>query len=139
MAKRTNVILRNYPDNFWVLAAQSVKIGTWTEQQKQDFITKINQHRGWDFIDGCAVSVHFDKSVIHARSFDAPKAFMPHVAKNKPNEILIEVIPNINTNECLAFMPMQCPNCIANGECTSPFIREYIGKILFPKKYNNQK
>jgi hypothetical protein len=137
--KKTNVILANYPDNSCVLATQDVKIGNWTEQQRQDFLTKLNQHKGWEFIDGCAVSVHFDKSVIHARSFDAPKTFTPYVAKNKPNELLIEIIPNMITNECPACFPAGCPACLRDGECTSPFIKEYIGNVLFPNKYNKQK
>lgn len=135
--KKTHVILTNYSRDGW--APNDIKIGNWTEQQKNDFLAKINTHTPWNYNNGCTFNVHFDKSVIHARSFDRPKTFIPHAAKNKPNELIIQIIPDIDFCDCWAGSEISCPICLKGGDCTSLFIQEYIGKILFDHKYAKQK
>ena len=135
--KKTNVILMNYPE--YETPPNIIKIGTWTEQQKMDFLNAIREHTAEDYIDPCSFNIHFDNSVIHARNFDSPKLFTPHRQKIKPNELIVEVIPNIEFSECWAACARACPKCIQNGECRSWFMREYICKMLFPNKYAKQR
>jgi len=136
-AKKTNVIFTNYPE--YGLTQNTIKIGQWTEQQKMDFLSAIREHTPQEYALPCSFNVHFDKSVIHSRNFDVPKLFNPHAPKNKPNELIIEIIPQIEDVDCYAKRPAACPNCIKNGACESWFIKKYIGEILFPNKYAKQK
>lgn len=135
--KKTNIIFMNYPEKR--REPTKIKIGTWTEQQKNDFLANLNEHTPWDYNQRCVFNVLFDKSVIHARSFDRPKTFTPHVAKNRPNELIIQIIPDIDFCDCWAGSEMSCPVCLKCGDCTSAFIKKYIGEILFPNKYAKQK
>ena len=136
--KKTHVILMNYPE--YETAPNIIKIGAWTEQQKKDFLNAIRCHVPADYTDPCSFNIHFDNSIIHSRSFDSPKPFTPHRPKNKPNELIVEVIPNIeSTNECWAACARACPKCIQNGACQSWFIKKYIGEFLFPEKYSKQR
>ena len=138
MPKKTHVILTNYSRDGW--APNDIKIGNWTEQQKNDFLADLNKHTPWDdYNQRCVFNVHFDKSVTHMRSFDRPQTFTPHVPKNKPNELILEIIPDINFCDCWAGCPVACPACIKDGGCTSLFIKKYIGEIIFPNKYAKQK
>ena len=138
--KKTNVILTSYPLNGW--ASTTLKLGTWTDKQKQDFLNYIRGRH--PFADGCyyntcSFNVHFDTYVLHSRGFDAPKTFMPIRPKNKKNELIIEVITDEENRECWPVCPAVCPLCIKDGQCTSPFIQKYIGEFLFPEKYKKQR
>ena len=135
--KKTNVILTSYPLAGWT--PTRIKLGTWTDEQKEQFLATVKKHTPWGYIDHCVFSVHFDNSVIHSRSFDTPRTFTPHVAKNKPNELIIEVIPDMEYTECWPICPATCPMCIQDGQCTSLFIRKFVGEVLFPKKYAKQR
>jgi len=135
--QKTNVIFMNYQKDGE--KQTKIKIGTWSDKQKQDFLDFINEHETEYYNGHCCFSVHFDKQVIHSRTFDNPKVYVPHQAKNKKNELIIEVIPDINHNECWANNDSACPICLQNGGCKSLFISQYIGKVLFPDKYTKQK
>jgi len=135
--KKTTIILTNYQRNR--MTPTTIKIGTWTEQQKRDFLNKILAHAGFCFDDRCSFSVHFDKSVIHSCMFEKPKLFTPMQPKNKPNELIVEIIPNIESADCYAAHKADCPTRIKSGLCTSWFIKNYIGKMLFSKRDAKQK
>ena len=138
--KKTNVILTSYPLNGW--ASTTLKLGTWTDKQKQDFLNYIRGRH--PFADGCyyntcSFNVHFDTYVLHSSGFDAPKTFMPIRPKNKKNELIIETITDEENRDCWPVCPAVCPLCIKDGQCTSPFIQKYIGEFLFPEKYKKQR
>lgn len=138
--KETNVILTTY--SLDRRAPTKLKLGTWTEQQTQDFLNYIRGRH--PFADGhyyntCAFNVHFDKYVIHSRGFDAPKIFMPLRPKNKKNELIVEIITDEENRECWPGCPSTCPLCMQDGQCTSPFIKKFVGEVLFPKQYVKQR
>lgn len=135
--KKTNVIFMNYPE--YRDEPNKIKIGTWTEQQKTNFLNQVLAYSRFSFDDRCSFSVHFDRSVIHSCMFENPKLFTPIWPKNKKNELIIEVIPSINHSICWASCNHACPTCIQSGECQSWFIREYVGKTLFPNQYAKQR
>lgn len=134
--EKTNVIFMNYPEKR--REPTRIKVDTWTEQQKMDFLSAIRKHTPQEYALPCSFNVHFDKSVIHSRNFDVPKLFNPHAPKNKPNELIIEIIPQIEDVDCYATRPAACPNCIKNGACESWFIKKYIGQTLFPNQYKQR-
>lgn len=138
--KKTKVILTSYPLDGWT--STTLKLGTWTEKQTQDFLNYVRGRH--PFADGhyyntCAFNVHFDKYVIHSRGFDAPKTFRPIKSKNKKNELIVEIITDEENRECWPGCPSTCPLCMQDGQCTSPFIKKFVGEVLFPEKYAKQK
>jgi len=135
--KKTNIVFTNYTRGND--KPTKIKIGTWTNEQKQEFLNLVMGHRGWDYVEHCSFNVHFDKSVIHLCAFNNPKTFMPIRPKNKRNELIIEVIPRIENANCWVRCDRTCPICVQNGECDALLIREYVGRTLFSEKYTNQK
>lgn len=64
----------------------------------------------------------------------------PLVNLSRPNELIIMMRPGLFQNTgCGVKRVHNCPLCVYNGKCKSPFIRKYIGSILFPDKYKKQK
>ncbi|MBO4480090.1 MAG: hypothetical protein J5742_00505 [Alphaproteobacteria bacterium] len=141
--KKINVILSVYPNGqSGVLSPTKLKIGSWTDEQKQDFLKFVQEFHplaDGHYYNTCSFNVHFDKSMIHARGFDTPKVFQPMRSQNKPNEIIIEIITNEEYRECWPVCPATCPLCMRDGQCTSSFIKKYVGNPLFPNKYEKQK
>ena len=135
--KKTNVIFMNYPEKR--REPTKIKIGTWTEQQKTDFLNQVLAYSRFCFDDRCTFSVHFDKSVIHSCMFENPNLFKPICPKNKKDELIIEVIPAIELSSCSAPHNNLCALCIQQGKCQSWFIQEYIGQTLFPNQYEKQR
>ena len=138
--KKTKVILTSYPRDGWT--STTLKLGTWTEKQKNDFLNYVRGRH--PFADGhyyntCSFNVHTDDYVIHSRGFDAPKIFRPIKSKNKKNELIIEIITDEENRDCWPVCPATCPLCIGDGQCTSPFIKKFVGEILFDHKYAKQK
>lgn len=134
--KKTNVFLMNYPlDN---RGSNKIKIASWTAEQKDNFLNAIRTQRAGYYVAPCAFSIHFDTYVIHARSFDRPKTFTPHISKNKPNEIIIEIIPDVENCDCWTSLPISCPDCIKRGGCDSVFIKGAICNVLFPNAYKGR-
>jgi len=70
--------------------------------------------------------------------YDIPKKWQPFDKKNDENELVIEMIP-LSKSECGSWANYHCPICLANGGCRSPFIKKYIGRVLFPNKYGNER
>lgn len=135
--KNTNVIFMNHSATR--TEPNKIKIGTWTEKQKTDFLNRVMGYTRFSFDDRCSFSVHFDRLIIHSCMFENPKLFTPIWPKNKKDELIIEVIPSIEYSTCWAARSHDCPTCIQNGGCLSWFIREQIGKTLFPDKYAKQR
>lgn len=138
--KKTNAILTSYPNGGWT--PSEIKLGKWTDKQKERFLDHVRNHN--PFADGCyyetcSFNVHFDKYVIHSRGFDKPITFKPMHSKNRPNEIIIEIITDEEHRECWPVCPATCPMCIQDGQCTSLFIQKFVGEILFPQKYAKQR
>lgn len=131
---KTNVVFMTYPRNRE--KPTKIKIGTWSEQQKIDFLNQVLAHTGLYFNDRCSFNVHFDKSIIHSCAFKKSILFTPTRSKNKKNELIIEVIPDIEILNCSV---SQCSRWIQNGGCQSWFIQKYIGKTLFPNIYAKQR
>ena len=129
--KKTNVFLMNYPlDN---RGSNKIKIASWTAEQKDNFLNAIRTQRAGYYVAPCAFSIHFDTYVIHARSFDRPKTFTPHISKNKPNEIIIEIIPTIAPMQIqIIIIQIEIIGIIIN--ITKIIIIEIILNILHIKK-----
>ena len=139
--KKTNVILTSYPRDDW--SPTELKLGSWTDAQKKEFLAFV---RGFNpFVDrfdydcNCAFNVHVDDYVIHALRLSAPKTFRPIKSKNKKNEIIIEIVTDEEHRDCWPVCPATCSLCMQDGQCTSLFIKKYIGEVLFPNKYAKQK
>ena len=138
--KKINVILTNYPCGGWT--PTKLKLGTWSEAQKEHFLNYVRgRHPFADvfYYNTCSFNVHFDTYVIHSRGFDTPKTFTPIRPKNKKDEIIIEIITDEESRECWPVCPVTCPMCMRDGQCTSLFIKQFVGEILFPDKYAKQK
>ena len=138
--KKTNVILTSYSMDS---TPTKLKIGKWTEQQKQDFLTYIKKFNpladDYYYESRCAFNVHTDDYIVHSRGFKKPITFKPMHSTNKPNEMIIEIITDEENRACWPVCPATCPLCMQDGQCTSPFIQKYIGAVLFPNKYAKQK
>ena len=64
----------------------------------------------------------------------------PELNPAKQNEIVIVMRPGVLADtDCTVSDAHNCPLCVRGGKCPSPFIRKYIGKVLFPNKYAKQK
>ncbi len=135
--KKTHVILTTYP--IGKTTPTKLKLGTWDEQKKQDFLKLVQNNHEQMFICTCSFNVHFDGYIIHSYSFGrAPKMFKPMHSQNKPNEIIIEIITDEENRDCWPICPSTCPLCMRDGQCTSPFVRD-MASLLFPNKYKKQR
>ena len=137
--KDTNVILTSYPVDGWT--PTKLKLNKLTDKQKQEFVNHIKGYLPPEGLisNNCAFNVHYDSSLIHCCSSNTPHEFTPHNSRNKPNELIIEVITDEENRECWPVCPTVCPLCIKDGQCTSPFVQKYIGEILFPNKYKKER
>lgn len=84
----------------------------------------------------CGFNIYYKSVAFRVVPYDIPKKW--HDKKNDENELVIEMIP-LSKSECGSQANYHCPICLANGECKSPFIKKYIGKVLFPEKYGKQR
>ena len=133
--KKTNVIVVNYSDG--TTKQKKIKIGIWSAEEKQDFLSEISSHESFDGV--CSFNVHHDKVLTHVPARGATKQFVPTHSQNKRNELIIEIIPNLENNECWVNTPESCPHCLQIGDCRSWAIKKLIGMKLFKEKYTNQK
>ena len=138
--QKTNVILTSYSIDS---TPTKLKIGKWTDQQKQDFLVYVQKFSpladGYYYESRCAFNVHVDDYIVHSRGFDKPIRFKPMHSKNKPNEMIIEIITDEEHRDCWPACPATCPLCMQDGQCTSPFITKFVGEVLFQQKYAKQK
>ena len=116
--------------------------GTITDAQKQDFLAAISGHKPSDN-DGdnhtCGFNVYYAKqSAVRVVPYEVSTNFQPTKQKIGKNELIVEMIP-MSKKECGSWANYHCPICLASGDCTSPFIKKYIGEVLFPDKYGKQR
>ena len=116
--------------------------GTITDAQKQDFLAAISGHKPSDN-DGdnhtCGFNVYYAKqSAVRVVPYEVSTNFQPTKQKIGKNELIVEMIP-MSKKECGSWANYHCPICLAFGDCTSPFIKKYIGEVLFPDKYGKQR
>jgi acyl carrier protein len=139
-AKETTVTLTNVPNG--TEKPTVLNCGTITDAQKQDFLAAISGHKPSDN-DGdnhaCGFNVYYAKqSAVRVVSYDMPTDFQPVKKKIGKNELIVEMVP-VSKKECGSWANYHCPICLASGDCTSPFIKKYIGEVLFPDKYAKQR
>ncbi|MBO7656382.1 MAG: hypothetical protein J6S80_01495 [Alphaproteobacteria bacterium] len=118
----------------------TLNCGTITDAQKQDFLAAISEHKPSDGDKHtCGFNVyHAKQSAVRVVSYDMPTDFQPVKKKIGKNELIVEMVP-VTTKECGSWANYHCPICLASGGCTSPFIKKYIGEVLFPDKYGKQR
>lgn len=102
-----------------------IKLGSWTEEQKQYLLNSITNYNPDDFADTkCFCNVHFGNTIIHANGIRPAKQFTPIRPMNKPNEMIIEIIPAADADDryCGLKVDANCALCFQRDLCKSPFI-----------------
>ena len=133
MANETTVILTNY------FCGEKKEITKWTSRKKRDFLRRIRNYDPKSVLENeyCFFRIYHDKNVLLApfaeQAQDKPVERKPC---NTPDELIIEMTPNVIHSSCPASCyASECNECLAKGKCTSPFIKTLIGKPLFPELY----
>lgn len=139
--KKTNVI-KDPPTEVFVVSysdtqkkPKRMKVGIWSPEEKQDFLAQISAHKPSDFDMGCSFNVHHDKILTHVSARGATKQFTPMHYQYNPNELVIEIIPDLEPKECKAKDRESCLECLKTGGCQSYPIKTLIGMILFKEQY----
>ena len=86
----------------------------------------------------CGFNIYYKGVAFRVVPYDIPKKWQSFDKKSGGNELVIEMIP-LSKSECGSQANYHCPTCLASGECKSPFVKQYIGKILFPGKYKTER
>ena len=139
-AKEITVTLTNVPNG--KEKPTVLNCGTITDAQKQDFLAAISGHKPSDN-DGdnhtCGFNVyHAKQSAMRVVPYEVSTNFQPTKQKIGKNELIVEMIP-MSKKECGSWANYHCPICLASGDCTSPFIKKYIGEVFFPNQYGKQR
>lgn len=137
-AKEITVTLTNVPNG--KEKPTVLNCGTITDAQKQDFLAAISGHRPSDGDNHtCGFNVyHAKQSAMRVVPYEVSTNFQPTKQKIGKNELIVEMIP-LSKKECGSWANYHCPICLASGDCTSPFIKKYIGEVLFPDKYGKER
>ena len=137
-AKGTTVTLTNVPNG--KEKPTVLNCGTITDAQKQDFLAAISGHKPSDGDNHtCGFNVYYAKqSAMRVVPYEVSTNFQPTKQKIGKNELIVEMVP-VSKKECGSWANYHCPICLASGDCTSPFIKKYIGKVFFPDKYGKQR
>ncbi len=109
-----------------------VKLGPWTEEQKQYLLNFIKNYNPDNFSGTkCFCNLHFDTTIIHASGIRPAQQFAPIRPMNKPNEMIIEIIPAADKEErdCGLKEEANCAMIFQRGLCKSPFIT-HIRELL---------
>lgn len=113
--------------------------GTITDAQKQHFLAaKYKPNMTDDDFHECGFILYYAQSSKGVLPYGMPEKFRPSKRKIGENELVVEMIP-LDANKCGSWDLYNCPKYIASGNCTSPFIKKYIGEVLFPDKYGKQR
>ena len=133
-AYRTKVFLMVHPKGNE--KPEKIELTQWTEEQKANFLNTIRTYTPNHGLvdDKCFLNVHHGLSVINACSFNAPREFTPTHPKNKPDEMIIEIIPDKESPLCRVSTTRGCMDCSKTGRCPSPLISEMIFEQLLPKE-----
>lgn len=117
----------------------TLNCGTITDAQKQDFLAaKYKPNMTDDDFHECGFILYYAQSSKGVLPYGMPEKFRPSKRKIGENELVVEMIP-LSKKECGSWDNYNCPKYIASGNCTSPFIKKYIGEVLFPDKYGKQR
>ena len=109
-----------------------IKLGSWTEEQKQYLLNSIINYNPDDFsATKCFCNIHFDTTMVHANGIRPAQQFAPIRPKNKKNEMIIEIIPAADKEErdCRLKEEANCALCVQRNLCKSPFIT-HIRELL---------
>ena len=115
---------------------EMIELCEWTDEQKTDFLKSVKTYtpiRGLLVTDKCSCNVHCGSSIIHASSFTDAREFTPSRPTNKPNTIIIEIIPDKENPLCRVSTPHGCMDCLRENKCPSPFISNMILGQILPK------
>jgi len=142
--QKTSVFIKNHPTfvNEPVMLMTDNYHLIWNDKKKQDFlniIKKIKPHDG--YTEFCSFNVHYydfadnKYKTITANAKSESKVFSDSDPFHTRDQMIINVFENTCMSACPAQNSYDCPMCIFDGKCTSPFVRKYIGKFLFKDKY----
>jgi acyl carrier protein len=119
----------------------TLNCGTITDAQKQEFLNAVSEYKP-SATNGdnhtCGFNLYYAESAKRVVPYDIPKDFQASQRKIGENELVVEMVP-VTTKECGSWANYHCPICLASGDCTSPFVRKYIGTLLFPDKYGKER
>ena len=115
---------------------EKIELPQWTNEQKTDFLKAVKSYTPIDGLvtDRCAFNVHYGSLIVHALSFKTPTEFTPTRPQNKPDEMIIEIIPDRENPLCNTSTPQGCMNCLQKNECPSTFIKNVIPTSLLSKE-----
>ena len=112
-----------------------------SDNKKQQFLDSILHNNPKDN-DGdchsCGFNLYYNHDAVNIMPYDRPKKIQPLKQKNAEDELVIEMI-SLTKTKCGAWANYQCPTCLSAGDCTSPFVKKYIGSLFFPRKYAKEK
>ena len=124
--KKVTIVLVPYEPG--AVKPKKIKLGELTWAQKKDLISDMIPKSGiWD--DTCSFNIHYDKLLTHVPANNKSVTFTPHHSKNKPSEIIIETIPDMERKECWANTNSKCTECVDSGCCSSPSLKMFIKQI----------
>ena len=109
-----------------------IKIGTLPQTQLHKLLKFINEYNPEDFLGTkCFCNIHFDTTIVHANGIRPAQQFTPIRPMNKPNEMIIEIIPAADKEErdCGLKEEANCALCVQRNLCKSPFIT-HIRELL---------
>lgn len=112
-----------------------------SDDKKQEFLDSVLQNNPKDN-DGdchsCGFNMYYNNDAVNIMPYDIPKKIQTLGQKNAEDELVIEMLA-LSKKKCGILANYQCPTCLAAGDCTSPFIKKYIGSLFFPRKYTKEK
>lgn len=109
-----------------------IKLGPWTEEQKQYLLNFIKNYNPDNFSGTkCFCNLHFDTTIIHANGIRPAQQFTPTHPRNTKNEMIIEIIPaaDAEDRDCGLKADANCAMVFQRGLCKSPFIT-HIRELL---------
>ena len=112
-----------------------------SDDKKQEFLDSVLENNPKDN-DGdchsCGFNLYYDHNEVNIMPYDTPRKIHSLGQKNAEDELVIEMVP-LSKKRCGAWANYMCATCLAAGDCTSSFIRKYIGSMFFPRKYDKEK
>ena len=141
---KISVTLTNVPERFD--RTTSTVMLSIDEKSTQKFLKKMMSARIY-YDSGLYNTDHFCKfSVSTVKQtetiIEIPEFPVQPTAEEKPQElksVKVTMEPHRHSAKCGCQSAHDCPKYIAAGKCTSPFIKNYIGKILLTDRYTKQR
>ncbi len=142
-SSKTFVTLTNKPKGSE--KPEPINCGEITAEQRQKFFDAIIPYDPKTMNgdnNSCGFNVYYGPLVSYARPYSKTTTLSQresgHSIKNTDNEIIIEMVP-LTTRKCGSWANYHCPTCVKTGECTSQFVKQHVGALLFPDKYGKQR